>query len=337
MTTEFHDALATRMTPDMPERFFDRFMFNLHPDDGTAPSVILGAGVYPPRNVVDGFVVLTTKTEQRNLRFSTEHDSTDAASVGPLRWETVEDNRTWRIHLGENKTGLEIDVLWHARAPYWLGSVDVKNTDGNATSFDHLFQPGRYEGTLTLDGVTTNVTGWYGLRDRSRGVRTMSGGQGLHIWYQAQFPDRTIGFLLVEDRLGGRILLEGSVMHDNGELDDITDVRHDLIFTTGNDLASGTVEVTTAAGRKYCIATDSSAGGGYMAGGGYGGHHGKARGRDYQEFDRYPIDGTAGPTTLDSALTDRCCRFDWEGRTGYGIVEFALSRSSSYTYRPTQA
>ncbi|MGJ5670566.1 hypothetical protein QLG13_22260 [Rhodococcus aetherivorans] len=337
MTDGFHDALVTRATPDMPEKFFDRFMFNLHPDGSTAPSVVLGAGVYPPRNVVDGFVVLTTTAEQRNLRFSTEHNTTDAASVGPLRWETVEDNTTWRIHLDENKTGLELDLLWHARAPYWLGSVEVANTDGNVTSFDHLFQPGRYEGTLTLDGTTTDVTGWYGLRDRSRGVRTMSGGQGLHIWYQAQFSDRTFGFLLVEDRNGGRILLEGAVMHDDGRLDDITDVRHHLAFTAGNDLTSGTVEIVTAAGATYRVDADASAGGGYMAGGGYGGHHGKVRGRDFEEFDVYPLDGTAGPTTLDSALTDRCCTFEWNGQTGYGIFEFALSRSSSYAYRPSLA
>ncbi|HEY5857384.1 MAG TPA: hypothetical protein VIW24_25990 [Aldersonia sp.] len=333
MTADFHDPLVLRAEADMPERFFDRFMFNLHPDGASAPSVILGAGVYPPRNVIDGFVVLTTETEQRNLRFSTEHDSTDGASAGPLRWETVEANKTWRIQLGENRTGLELDVVWQARAPYWLGSVDVANNDGNTTSFDHLFQPGRYEGKLVLDGVTTDVSGWYGLRDRSRGVRTMSGGQGLHIWYQAQFPDRTFGFLLVEDRQGGRILLEGAVMHDDGRLDDITDVRHDLVFAAGNDLARGLVEVLTAGGATYRVEADASAGGGYMAGGGYGGHHGKVRGRDHEEFDTYPLEGTVGPTTLDSALTDRCCEFAWNGQTGYGIFEFALSRSSSYTYR----
>ena len=333
MSDDFHDPLVLMATADMPERFFDRFMFNLHPDGAIAPSVILGAGVYPPRNVVDGFVVLTTESEQRNLRFSTEHDATDGASVGPLRWETVEANKTWRIQLGENRTGLELDVIWQARAPYWLGSVDVANTDGNTTSFDHLFQPGRYEGKLVLDGVSVDVGGWYGLRDRSRGVRTMSGGQGLHIWYQAQFPDRTIGFLLVEDRAGGRILLEGAVMHDDGRLDDITDVRHDLVFAPGNDLASGVVSIATAGGATYRIEADASAGGGYMAGGGYGGHHGKVRGRDHEEFDTYPLDGTVGPTTLDSALTDRCCEFRWNGQTGYGIFEFARSRSASYSYR----
>ncbi len=163
----------------------------------------------------------------------------------------------------------------------------------------------------------------------------MSGGQGLHIWYQAQFPDRTFGFLLVEDRHGGRILLEGAVMHDDGHLDDITDVRHNLAFTAGNDLLSGTVEIATAAGATYRVDADASAGGGYMAGGGYGGHHGKVRGRDFEDFDTYPLDGTVGPKTLDSALTDRCCAFGWNGQTGYGIFEFALSRSSSYAYRPT--
>ena len=73
---------------------------------------------------------------------------------------------------------------------------------GGTTSFDHLFQSGRASGTLTIDGVTTEVDQWWSQRDRSRGLRTMAGGQGLHIWYQAQLPDRSVGFLLVESRDG---------------------------------------------------------------------------------------------------------------------------------------
>lgn len=335
MSNAFDDALITTGAPQMPERFFDRFMFNLHPDDGTVPSLVMGAGAYPPRDVVDGFVVLSTGTEQRNLRFSTELSATDGSRVGPLSWETVEDNREWRLVLGENRTGLELDLTWHARAPYWLGSVGVENADGATTSFDHLFQPGRYEGVLTLDGQRRSIDGWYGVRDRSRGVRTMSGGQGLHVWYQAQFPDRAIGFLLVEDRSGGRILLEGAVMHEDGQVDDVTDVVHDLVFTADNDLVSGTVQVTTAAGRVYTVDSSSPARGGYMAGGGYGGHHGKVRGRDHEEYDVYPLDGSVNATTLDSALTDRACTFSWDGQQGFGIFEYALTRSSSYAYRPT--
>lgn len=61
----FADALVTTASANLPSRFFDRFMFNLHPADATAPSLILGAGAYPPRNVLDGFIVLSTGSEQR--------------------------------------------------------------------------------------------------------------------------------------------------------------------------------------------------------------------------------------------------------------------------------
>lgn len=335
MAQDFDDKVVTTVREGMPERFFDRFMLNLHPNTATIPALIVGAGHYPPRDVADGFVVVSTETEQRNLRFSTELSRTDGTSLGPLRWEVVQDNTEWRLQLGPNRTGLELDVTWRARAPYWRGTVEVGNANDEATSFDHLFQPGRYEGTLSLDGATHDVSGWYGTRDRSRGVRTMSGGQGLHIWYQAHFADRSVGFLLVEDRAGGRILLDGGVMHEDGRFDDVTDVSHRLAFTDTNDLKSGRVEVTTASGELYSIDADGSAGGGYMAGGGYGGHHGKVRGPDHEEYDTYPLDGSTNARTLDSALTDRCCSFSWDGQSGYGIFEYALSRSSSFEYTPT--
>lgn len=31
--------------------------------------------------------------------------------------------------------------------------------------FDHLFQSGFYDGTLTIDGETQQIDGWYGQRD----------------------------------------------------------------------------------------------------------------------------------------------------------------------------
>jgi hypothetical protein len=332
---DFHDHLVAPDVTGVPDRFFDRFMFNAHPADATAPSIVMGLGIYPPKNVVDGFVVVVTGTEQRNLRFSTELSATDGTSAGPMSWQTVEPNKTWAVQLGPNESGVELDLVWHARTPAWSGEVGVAAEGEVTATFDHLFQSGRYEGTVTIDGETFDATGWYGQRDRSRGVRTMKGGQGLHIWYQAQFPDRSVGFLLVENRQGGRLLLEGAVMHEDGTLDDITDVAHDLSFDDQLDLRSGTVRVRTASGQTYDIAADASAGGGYMAGGGYGDHHGKQLGRDHVEYDVYPLDGSVTPKTLDSALTDRLASFDWEGTAGVGIFEFAHTRSASYVYKPT--
>jgi hypothetical protein len=330
----FHDAFVAADAPDLPERFFDRLMFNLHPTEATAPSVILGAGIYPPRNVVDGFAVVTAGIEQRNLRFSTELSAVPEGTVGPLSWSVVEPMRQWRLALGPNDIGLELDVTWQARTAPWHGSVAVTNTTGASTTFDHLFQSGLYTGWIAIDGVSQDVSGWYGQRDRSRGVRSMAGGQGLHLWYQAQFADRCVGFLYVEDRAGGTLLLEGAVLHTSGEVDDIVGVQHDLTFDAGLDLVSGRVLVRTESGAEYLIDADASAGGGWMAGAGYGGHHGKVRGPDFVEHEVYPLDGSVSPSTVDSALTDRCSVFRWNGEIGTGILEFAHSRSSSYTYRP---
>jgi len=84
---------------------------------------------------------------------------------------------------------------------------------------------------------------------------------------------------------------------------------------------------------SYTIETDASAGGGLIAG--YGGHHGRPAGRDHLEFDGYPLDGSVTQRTPGTSLTDRLATFDGNGTAGPGIFEFALTRSRSYTYRPT--
>lgn len=334
----FHDPIVTPdAVADLPEKFFDRFVFNLHRTDAPTPSILVGHGLHPVRGTVDGFAIVSTATEQRNVRWASELADSDWGRCGPFSYEVVEPNATWRLGLAENSTGLTFDLTWRARTPAWWGDVEVTNSSGGTTSFTHLFQSGYVDGTLTLDGETQTVEGWYSQRDRSRGVRTMAGGQGLHIWYQAQFPDRSVGFLLVESRDASRILLEGAVMGVDGSLDEIVDVRHDLVFDDQLDLRAGRVEVTTASGAVYPIDTDASAGGGYMAGGGYGGHHGAPKGRDHVEGEVYPLDGTVTQRSLDSSLTDRLSVFTWEGVAGSGIFEFALTRSPSYVYRPTLA
>jgi hypothetical protein len=136
--------------------------------------------------------------EQRNLRLSDELSATrvtvTGGTLGPLTWNVPQPMRTWRAALGANPAGLESDLTWRARTPAWTGDVAVANADGTASSSAHLFQSGRYEGAIRIAGREVRVDGRYGQRDRSRGVRTMIGGQGLHLWVQAQFPGRSIGF-----------------------------------------------------------------------------------------------------------------------------------------------
>lgn len=331
----FRDALVSPSETGFPDRFFDRFMFNLHPATGVEPSVIVGFGMYPVADIVDGFVVLTEGGEQRNLRFSTVLSATTGEGAGPLRYAVVAPNETWRLSLGPNPIDVEFELTWQARTAPWFGQIGVANDDATPTSFDHLFQSGRYDGTLTIDGVPRSVHGWYGQRDRSRGVRTMSGGQGLHLWFQAQFATYSVGFLLVETRSHAPLLLEGAVMHEDGAVDPIVDVRHALNLDENLDLVEGVVAVITESGQSYTMTADGRAGGGFMAGAGYGGHHGVSRGFDVIEADRYLLDGSVNPRTLDSALTDRLCQFSRCGESGNGIFEFALTRHPSYRYAPT--
>ena len=51
---------------------------------------------------------------------------------------------------------------------------------GDVRTFDHAFQSGFHEGWIEVDGVRTEVSGWTGQRDRSRGKRHITARQGIH-------------------------------------------------------------------------------------------------------------------------------------------------------------
>jgi hypothetical protein len=344
-TEDFVDPIVLAPERAVPERFFDRFVFSVHPVGAATPTLHIGFGAHPGRGVADGFVLTVTDTEQRNFRYSTRlgdvRESEGVVAVDALTFRTVTPMQRWRVALGENPSGTTFDLTWTARTPAWHGTVEVGSGDTATATFDHLFQSGTYSGWIEIDGERQDVDGWIGARDRSRGVRTMRGGQGLHLWVLAHFPDATLGALLVEDRAGGRILLEGAVLGTDGAVDDVVDLRHDLRFDGQLDLDAARLLVRTASGAEYPITADTSARGGYMAGGGYGEHHGEDHGSGHRESDVYALDGSVGPMTLDSALTDRTTLFERDGPSdagpiaGTGIFEFARTRSPRYTYRPT--
>ena len=325
------DALVNEAPPGADPAFFDRFYFNLHGAEPT-PLVMIGGGVYPPAEVVDGYLLVVDGDTQHNLRFSDL--GSPRSSVGPLRWETIEPLRVWRLQVDQNPLGLELDVTWTARTAAWrTEDITVDNGRGGTSNFSHYFQSGSYTGSMTWNGTTTSVDGWTGQRDRSRGVRVVAGGQGLHLWVQAQLADRSVAFIMDETRAHEMYLCDGAVLHTDGSTDRIADVRHDLTFDAGLDFRVGRLLVTTQAGEELEIEVDGTAGGGFLSGGGYGGWHGKAHGANHVEQDSFALDGTVTPRTLDMPLTDRPAKFVVNGEPGAGVFEFAVTRSPSYTYR----
>lgn len=330
--TAADDVLLSGLPAGGDQRFFDRFYFNLHGAEPT-PFIMLGAGSYPGAALVDGYVIAVDGDVQRNLRFSTEHTG-PAHAVGPLSWQTLEPLRKWALRLAPNPLGVELDVVWTARtAPWRTEDIRVDNGRGGISDFAHFFQSGRYDGSLSIDGQRYDVGGWFGQRDRSRGVRIVAGGQGIHLWVQAQFPDRSVAFILDENRSHEVILCDGAVLHETGEADPVISVEHDLTFDANLDFRHGRLYITTAGGEQLEVHVDGTAGGGFLSGGGYGGWHGVPHGRDHLEHDMFPLDGSVSPRRLDMPLTDRPARFTSAGVSCAGVFEFAHTRSSSYTYR----
>ncbi len=334
--TAADDLLVGEAPDEGPGRFFDRFYFNLHGPE-PLPLLMLGAGVYPGSGVVDGYAIRVAPGIQRNARFSTHAEQLPVDTVGPLSWEVLEPLKAWRLVLGPNPTGAELDVIWRARTNPWnTERIVIDDGRGGKSDFGHFFQSGRYEGELRLDGERHVVNGWTGQRDRSRGVRLVSAGGGLHMWIQAQFEDCVVAVLWDEDRQHVTTQIDGAVLGVDGNDDRIVDGRHDLEFDAGLDFVTGTIEVDTESGRTLRLECDGRAGGGFLSGGGYGGWHGKRHGVDVLEHEVWELGGSITPRTLDTPLTDRPTAFVLDGgERGSGIFEFAVTRSPTYTYRPT--
>jgi len=312
---------------------FDRVYFNLHGRDRADGFAVLGIGTYPPVNTVDAYLCLVDgrSAEQRNLRFSTELDASQGR-VGPLRFHCVTPHKVWRLELGPNAAGVEFDLVWTSRTDVFE-IPDYQTADASGSSrYAHLFQSGTWEGWLQIDGVRRAVDGWWGQRDRSKGARRTHDQLGLHLWLQCQLENECLGVLYNEHRDNRMSHFHGAAMTAGGGLIPIVELRHDLAFDDSFLLQGGTVSLGLADGTRREMTVQSTGPGIFMEGGGYAGWHGVPRGRDHREHERWPFDGQRTPRNLRLGITDALCRFEVGGATGWGITEYALSRSPTFTY-----
>ncbi|WP_169736804.1 hypothetical protein [Pseudonocardia spinosispora] len=344
LTSPSADPLVRSPADGVEPAWFDRFYTNLHLGS-EGPLVLIGAGVYPAERLVDGYAVAVTKSEQINARFSgTVTGARLPSEVGPLSWETVEPLRQWRVRLADNPSGIACDLLWTARTPVWgCDLVTLDDGHGAVSSFDHAFQSGYHRGWVEIDGSRMVVEGWTGQRDRSRGRRPATARQGLHLWVQAQFTHESIAFMLDLDRAGQATLLDGAVLGTDGTLDRIVAVDHDLTFDEHLEAGPGRLGLRTSGGRHLMLAVDPTVNrGGFLAGAGYGGFHGRPHGPAHLEHDRWDLsDPDKVPRALSYPLADRLSAFTrvepGNDEAGAGVFEFAHTRSPAYRYRPGRA
>ena len=332
------DFVAHRQQSDDPG-WFDRFYVNVHsPKSGLTLS--LGMGTYPQTEVIDGFSVLVEGASQRNFRVSREGKPEPSKVVaGPLSAEVVEPLRTWRLRLAENESKLAYDLTFHGDlAPIDAGRMHRRSKrTGALLDFSHFVQVGRIEGRIEIDGRRHEITpdSWFGLRDRSWGVRPGAGHvpndeapsatAGKHDWVFARVGDSAAFYFLGGG--GGRppIFLGAGVSGPNGA-ENVVSVERTIDWAPDGRFRGSRAVLETESGKKIELVAKAPAATVYLRAGLYGGLDGKQQGQRrgplVAESDTWRIDDRELLTKV-TGLNDHVCEFESTLGGGFGIHEVA--------------
>ncbi|MBN9534339.1 MAG: hypothetical protein J0I26_07550 [Alphaproteobacteria bacterium] len=191
-------------TAGTDRNFYDRYFFNGYTLDG---SVFFAAalGVYPHLNVMDAAFSVIVDGVQHNLHASRllNMERMDTR-VGPITIEVVEPLRSLRVKVQDHEHNIHADVVFHARAkPVEEPRFTFRQGPRTMMDYTRLTQNGAYEGSITINGKTIELSREMvlGTRDRSWGVRPIGLSdpqpaapplppQFYWLWSPLNFPDR---------------------------------------------------------------------------------------------------------------------------------------------------
>ncbi len=169
------DTFATVVESD--RAWTEKIWGSLARTDGSL-QIDFGLGKYHNRGIIDGFGGLSRGREQWTVRASRElHTAPEDAAVGPVRYEIVEPLESVRFVLEPNDVlPVAFDVvLTGVTPPFFEERNLVRDPTTGRVDIDVIryHQGGHVAGTVTVDGVTHEVTPdeWFGFRDHSWGVR----------------------------------------------------------------------------------------------------------------------------------------------------------------------
>jgi len=359
MLTEWDDLLIHQMisTFDHVEssdpRWHDRYWFHLGDVEG---EVLLGVGmgVYPNRDVMDGFAVATVERAQHNVLVSRELGRDRYTAVGPLRIDIVRGLREIRLRLEPNDHDVTFDLVWSSTMPPFEEQPHFSRQKGRVIRNNARYnQSGRFSGSLTVAERSWTVTPerFWGVRDRSWGLRPGQGeptgghtpeqlrqvlaglGFGLYHYNPVQFPDYSLFYMHNEAPDGTINVIDGGLRFPYGsdredEIVRITAIEHEMEFVPGTPrFQSGRVALTLADGgaKRYSVKPLLPC---YLGqGGGYGDPdrwHGSYRGKLVVEGSSFDLTDEAELKKLyyanDYFSEWRCD----DGEVGYGQYEYVL-------------
>jgi hypothetical protein len=341
-----HQTVSTFDHPDTSDRAWtEKLWCNVH--DTTGKLVLAtGLGVYPNRNVMDGYgCVNIDNTRQHNVRVSRElRPRIDELTVGPLAYEVLEPFRRIRVALGENAHGLSYDLEF--LGAFQPGEEQPHFGRMHGRTFVHscrYAQSGRARGWVKVGGerYTIDESTSFAQRDHSWGIRLGVGApeQGVQAqdistftgmlinWLTFQLADRAFSFYLIEradgtiERLTGWMLPR---LESASRPVEITGVEHDFQYHERSArMRSGRMVFHCADGSRHELALRELTTM-YLRGGGYAGTKGYTHGlwmgpswedgEVWEVGDRKVADEVHG---LDDTVVEVRCGDE----VGYGIIE----------------
>jgi hypothetical protein len=312
----YHQAVAPQAVPATSDSHFNDGYYFAWYEPGA--HWFMGLRRHPNNNVMDGYAGLVAGGVQRSIRVTRAlYPDPDTLRVGPLSVEIIEPMQRQRLVLGDNDTGLAFDVTVEAVAPPHVEHGHTQYRHGRL--LNHLIrytQLSRAGGWIGDGGDRRDITGWFGCRDHSWGIRSTMGPhvpirgiaakpldpRAIRIWVPFDAGDHSGFFHTHEDSRGNTLDIEGRIDLPTGEAVAVTAVDHRFEYHPGTRrLARGSFALTDAGGdvREYKFESSCEPahpqGFGYTRGWEDGGQPGVYRGEYYEEVDEFAVDDPAQP------------------------------------------
>jgi hypothetical protein len=336
-------AEPVRYVATSDRNFYDRYYFNAHRRDGSV-FVVAGLGQYPNLGTTDAFIAVRGGDRQHVVRSSRllGADRMDTA-VGPIRVQVMEGLKRLRLVCDSPDLPVSVDLTWSAAIPAVAEPRHFYRRGGRVVSDTmRLAQTGTWAGTLRLGDERLDVQPdkWAGGRDRSwgvrpvgepepRGARDVEGSPGFFwIYTTPQFDDFSVIVIVHEDRTGRRILEEAVMVwpESSGRPPESLG-RPEHTVTFGDSFGTVQKATVTFAGTDDVLEVQPLTAVYLALGTGYGiepdWRHGMYHGPAVVQSVEYSL-GDEEVRLRSRGLVDHLARFDFAGRTGFGLFEFAL-------------
>jgi len=330
------DTIDTGVNND-PD-FMDRLYIGCHSQDGTI-HLAVGLGTYPNKNIMDGFVIIRQNDIQHNLVLSRylNGDRSDM-QIGPLSVKVVEPQKRWQVDLVNNDSGMECSLEFEGWVPPFLcKKLEFSAPDGEISN-SHYFQQGKYKGNITIKDRQIPADGFTGARDRSWGVRRGSSGSdllGFHLWIQSRFSDFSVNLIAAVLYEGSVIICDGAIQHDDETVIPIIEMRHRLEMMSSARAISGfEIIFKCTDGKERTLTAKMISSAMYLNAAGYD-RQGEDRGPLSIEVDQLDVSRTLGIDAPFFGINESIAEFQFDGKTGFGIVETSFNKGKDYQYKPS--